>query len=119
MAGDAGHGEPGVGMEASAERVEADAGGLPAEKLFKREKRFRSCRLAHEVAEEGDTEGTGILAGEVSPDDVIAAGEAFEDRSVGSEEEVIADVGPAVGVAVEGPEGADPGGVVADGAVGG
>ena len=119
MAGDTGQGEPGAGVEAFAEGVEADAGGLPAENLFEREERLWGRRLAHEVAEEGDAEGAGVLAGEVGSDDVVAAGAAFKDRSVGGDEEVIADVGPAVGVDVEGPDGADPGGVVADGAVGG
>ena len=119
MAGDAGHREAGAGMEAFAERVEADAGSLPTEDLFEGVEGFRSSRLAHEISEKGDAEGAGVLAGEVGSDDVVAAGAAFEDSSVGSDQEVIADVGPAVGVDVEGPDGADPGGIIADGSVGG
>ena len=106
-------------MEAFAERIEADASGLPAENLFEGVEGFRSGTLLHEVAEEGDAEGSGVLAGEVGSDDVIAAGAAFKNSSIGCDEEIVADVGPPVEVDVEGPDGADPGGVVADGAVGG
>ena len=106
-------------MEAFSDRIEADASGLPAENLFEGIESFGGGTLAHEVAQEGDAEGSGVLAGEVGADDVIAAGAAFKNSSIGSDEEVVADVGPTVGVDVEGPDGADPGGEVADGAVGG